>query len=98
MRRVPAQEAVLTGTVTDSTGGVLPGVTITATKATGNTFVAVTDGTGAFQAAGARRGLRESRSEMPGFQTVIQSDVQLLLGQRGHPQRPDGARHACRKP
>ena len=39
-----AQEAVLTGSITDSTGGVLPGVTVTATHtATGNTFVAVTD-------------------------------------------------------
>ncbi len=29
-----AQEAILSGTVTDSTGGVLPGVTITATHVT----------------------------------------------------------------
>ena len=42
-----AQDAVLTGTVTDATGGVLPGVTVTAVNdATGNTFVGVTDGTG----------------------------------------------------
>jgi hypothetical protein len=34
-----AQEAVLTGTVSDSTGGVLPGVTVTAVReATGNRF------------------------------------------------------------
>ena len=39
-----AQEATLTGTISDSTGGVLPGVTVTATHTdTGNTFVAVTD-------------------------------------------------------
>jgi len=39
-----AQEAVMTGTVSDSTGGVLPGVTVTALlEATGNTFVAVTE-------------------------------------------------------
>ena len=39
-----AQEAVLTGIVTDSTGGVLPGVTVTAVlEATGNRFEAVTD-------------------------------------------------------
>ena len=35
-----AQEAAITGSVTDSTGGVLPGVTVTAVhEATGNTFV-----------------------------------------------------------
>ena len=45
-----AQDAVLTGTVTDATGGVLPGVTITAVnEATGNSFVGVTDGTGTYR-------------------------------------------------
>ena len=45
-----AQEAVFTGTVTDSTGGVLPGVTVTALlEATGNTFVAVTDERGVYR-------------------------------------------------
>ena len=45
-----AQDATLNGTVTDSTGGVLPGVTITATNdETGNTFVAITDGSGEFR-------------------------------------------------
>ena len=35
------QEATVTGTVTDATSGVLPGVTITALhQASGNTFVA----------------------------------------------------------
>ncbi len=42
-----AQEASLSGTVVDSTNSVLPGVTITAVHvATGNRFVAVTDGRG----------------------------------------------------
>lgn len=39
-----AQEAAVSGTLTDTTGGVLPGVTATATHdAPGNTFVGVTD-------------------------------------------------------
>ena len=39
-----AQEATLSGTVTDTTGGVLPGVTLTAVhEASGNTFEGVTD-------------------------------------------------------
>jgi len=45
-----AQDATLSGTVKDTSGGVLPGVTVTALhEATGNTFVAVTDGVGAFR-------------------------------------------------
>ena len=45
-----AQEATFTGTVTDSTGGVLPGVVVTAVlEATGNTFAAVTDDRGVYR-------------------------------------------------
>ena len=45
-----AQEAVLTGTVTDSTGAVLPGVTVQAVhEASGNSFEAVTDARGAYR-------------------------------------------------
>ena len=40
-----AQEATITGTVTDSTGLVLPGVTVIAVhEDTGNVFESVTDG------------------------------------------------------
>ena len=47
-----AQEAVLSGTVTDATGGVLPGVTITAVhQATGNKFTAITDVRGVYRIA-----------------------------------------------
>src|SRR5437764_452351 len=45
-----AQDAALSGTVSDSTGGVLPGVTVTALhEASGNTFVSVTDERGAYR-------------------------------------------------
>ena len=45
-----AQEATVNGTVIDTTGGVLPGVTVTALHAaTGNTFVAVTDERGNYR-------------------------------------------------
>src|ERR1043166_3925960 len=44
-----AQQATIAGTVTDSSGGVLPGVTITIVhEETGNTFEAVTDAQGQF--------------------------------------------------
>ena len=45
-----AQDATITGTVTDTTGGVLPGVTVTAVnEASGITFEAVTDERGVFR-------------------------------------------------
>jgi hypothetical protein len=76
-----AQEAVLTGTVTDSTGGVLPGVTVTAIhEATGNRFEATTDERGIYRIP-ARVGAYQIRAELPGFATVARTGVQLLAGQ-----------------
>ncbi|PYR69742.1 MAG: hypothetical protein DMF88_05080, partial [Acidobacteria bacterium] len=75
-----AQEATLSGTVTDTTGGVLPGVTITATHtATGNTFVAVTDEKGGYRIP-VRVGMFKVDAELPGFGTVSRQ-VDLLVGQ-----------------
>ena len=75
-----AQEAVLSGIVTDSTGGVLPGVTITATHtATGNTFVSVTDEKGGYRIP-VRVGLFKIDAELPGFGTVTRQ-IDLLIGQ-----------------
>jgi hypothetical protein len=49
---VHAQEATLSGTVTDSTGGVLPGTTVRAVHvASGNAFEAVTDERGGYRIA-----------------------------------------------
>jgi hypothetical protein len=77
-----AQEAVLSGTVTDSTGGVLPGVTVAAVhEATGNTFEAVTDGTGTFRMP-VRVGVLRVTAQLQGFQTVTRPNLQLLLGQQ----------------
>jgi len=76
-----AQEAVLTGTVTDSTGGVLPGVTIIAVnEATGNSFEGVTDGTGTYRIP-VRVGAYRITAELQGFATVERTGVQLLVGQ-----------------
>ena len=80
---VHAQEAVLTGTVTDSTGAVLPGVTITALhETTGNRFTAVTDERGAYRIQG-RIGAYQITGELQGFTTVTRAGVQLLVGQTG---------------
>jgi hypothetical protein len=77
-----AQEAVLMGTVTDTTGGVLPGATVTAVhEATGNTFEAVTEGAGTFRIP-VRVGSYRVTAQLQGFQTVTRTNVQLLLGQQ----------------
>jgi hypothetical protein len=76
-----AQEAALGGTVADATGGVLPGVTVTAVhEATGNVFTAVTDGTGAYRIP-ARAGAYRVTAELSGFTTVTRTGVELLVGQ-----------------
>jgi hypothetical protein len=76
-----SQEAVLSGTVTDSTGGVLPGVTIQAVnEASGNSFLGVTDARGAFR-MGVRIGLYRISAELSGFTTITRSGVEVQVGQ-----------------
>jgi len=78
---VTAQEAILTGTVADASGGVLPGVTVTAVhEATGNRFVAVTDERGVYRVP-ARVGSYQLTAELQGFTTISRSGIQLLVGQ-----------------
>jgi carboxypeptidase family protein/TonB-dependent receptor-like protein len=75
-----AQDSVMTGTVTDSTGAVLPGVTVTATNVdSGNTFVAVTDERGNFRLP-VRIGNFRITAELTGFSTVNRT-TQMLVGQ-----------------
>jgi hypothetical protein len=75
-----AQEATFTGTITDATGAVLPGATITAIHdASGNTFLAVADGRGEFRLP-VRVGSFRIAVELPGFTTVNRS-LEILLGQ-----------------
>lgn len=73
-------EAIITGVVSDSSGGVLPGVTVTALHvATGNTFMSVTDERGVFRIQ-ARVGAYQVALELQGFQTV-QAQLTVLAGQ-----------------
>src|SRR2546427_10671806 len=74
------QEATFTGTATDSTGSVLPGVTITAVhEASGNVFTTVTDERGEFRLP-VRVGAYTIKAELSGFATVNRT-VQVLIGQ-----------------
>ena len=76
-----AQEAVLTGTVTDSSGAVLPGVTVVAVhEATGNRFLGVTDERGIYRIP-ARVGAYQLTAELQGFTTVARTGIELLVGQ-----------------
>jgi hypothetical protein len=76
-----AQEAALTGIVTDATMAVLPGVTVRAVNAaSGNTFEAVTDQRGAYRIP-VRVGVYKITATLAGFNTVTRDGVELLVGQ-----------------
>jgi hypothetical protein len=77
-----AQEMSLVGTITDATGGALPGVTVTAVhKESGNSYVGVTDTGGAFVINVLRTGAYAITTELTGFSTVKQ-DIEVQIGQR----------------
>jgi len=75
-----AQEAVITGTVKDSSDGVVPGVTVVAVhEATGNKFVAVTDAQGAYRLPVRIGGLAVT-AELDGF-VPARRTLSVLVGQ-----------------
>ena len=77
-----AQEATLLGAVKDNTGGVLPGVTVTAVnEASGISFVSVTDERGLYRIP-IRIGVYRVTAELAGFTTATRAAVQILVGQQ----------------
>ena len=75
-----AQEATLSGAVSDTTGGALPGVTVRAVHETsGNSFEAVTDARGDYRIP-ARVGAYRVTAELAGFAPATRT-VTLLVGQ-----------------
>ena len=77
-----AQEAAISGTVTDQTGGVLPGVVVRAVnEANGNSFEAVTDSTGKYLLT-VRIGDYRVAAELAGFATVERRGVPVQVGQQ----------------
>jgi hypothetical protein len=77
-----AQEAVVTGTVTDQSGGVLPGVVVRAVNTeSGNSFQAVSDTAGTYRLA-VRIGSYTVSAELSGFAKVTRSGLELLVGQQ----------------
>jgi Carboxypeptidase regulatory-like domain/TonB dependent receptor len=78
---VSAQDATITGTVTDTTGGVLPGVTVTVVnEASGITFESVTDERGVFRMP-ARIGNYRVTATLTGFTDVVRTGLPVAVGQ-----------------
>ena len=67
-----AQDATIAGTVTDTTGGILPGVTVEAQDAAGSAQVTVTDGTGQFTFSGLVPGTYDVTFTLSGFTAPAQ--------------------------
>jgi len=68
------------GTITDPSGAVVPDVNLTLTSTTGDTFTAVSSGTGAYSFSLLKPGDYTLKSAKDGFKTNVQK-VTVLLGQ-----------------
>ncbi|HEX2833126.1 MAG TPA: TonB-dependent receptor [Thermoanaerobaculia bacterium] len=83
IRPVMAQDfrGAVSGTVADSTGAVLPGVTVTITNvATNVASTTVTDERGAYQVRYLNAGRYNVQAQLEGLQTVIRKDVEVRIG------------------
>lgn len=81
MAAAQLRQAELSGTVTDESGGVLPGVTLTATHvATQQTRTTVSDASGRFLFAALPVGVYEIRAELDSFAPTIVRDYRLQVG------------------
>jgi hypothetical protein len=74
--------ASLSGTVTDESKAVLPGVTVTATDlATGRNYLAVTDAQGNYRLINLAPSTYKLTAELAGFATIEIPKLELLVGQ-----------------
>src|SRR5438552_12476038 len=80
--RADAQNAQITGTVKDASGGVIPGVTVSAQNAdTGLLRTAVSDAVGQFHLSALPPGKYVVKAELSGFTTETRSDITLVIDQ-----------------
>lgn len=76
-----ASSSTLVGTVKDSSGAVMPGVTVTARNLeTGESRTTVTADDGGYRVSNIPRGRYEVVAELEGFKVVKQEDVLLTVG------------------
>ena len=72
----------ITGSVTDESGAVIPGATITATRtATGETRTVVSEDNGFYRVLNISPGVYTVRCEMPGFKTIVDENVEVTVGE-----------------
>jgi hypothetical protein len=72
----------LTGTVKDSSGALVPGVTITMRNvATNESRQGLTNDVGLYRITNLPRGTYEAKAEMTGFKTITQTDVLVTVGE-----------------
>src|SRR2546422_3352738 len=73
--------ATLSGTVTDTSGAVIPGVTISIkNRATGVGRTVMADEAGLYSAPNLQAGGYDVTATPPGFSTFVQSDINLTVG------------------
>ena len=76
--------AVMNGRVTDTSGAVLPGVTVTATQTdTGFTRTVTTDGDGGYVMPNLPTGPYRLEASLQGFRTYAQTGIVLQVGEIG---------------
>jgi len=74
--------ATISGVVSDTSGGVIPGVTVTVTSpATGLTRTVTTDSGGRYALPGLSPGVYQLRTDLAGFKPEVRQDINLAVGQ-----------------
>jgi outer membrane receptor protein involved in Fe transport len=76
------QTSTLTGSVKDTTGAVLPGVTVSVSspQQVGGVQTSVTDSQGVYRFPALRPGVYQMDATLSGFRNVKRSDIQLVVG------------------
>src|SRR5712692_3580556 len=71
----------IAGTITDSTGGVLPGVTVTVTNVeTNGKTVITTDAKGFYEVRHLNAGSYSIEAQLEGFKSVLRKAVEVHVG------------------
>jgi protocatechuate 3,4-dioxygenase beta subunit len=84
-----SRTTALVGTVQDTTGAVLPGVTISVSspQQIGGVQTSVTDSQGLYRFPALKPGVYEMEVTLPGFKTVKRSGITLDSRHDGHHRR-----------